>query len=268
MKLKIIIILLYLIFINYIVYNEDQTKTSQYNEITLSGSEKWILNNIEYNIEGTALIGEALFVVKVLIDETPTKENENMAKQIAKYAIMNDYFMKAKHTILNNQKVNLYDGIGIAIIKKDKILNLSNAKGYRFNFKTIDLLNEINTEKLPESLNSNELNKLIKEYIEFYNINNVPLIYNMYGDNAKKQVSFEKFKNSLESSTKIIDKITEGSYSEYIYLGKKGGLRGYYIYYDIKFTSNNILYNIGTLRIQIVDEEKGYSIYGFKTYIY
>lgn len=76
---NIVIILICCFFLSYTNCFAGNTKTSQEPEIQVSGEETWMVQGVEYTIEGTMLVRSApypnhLYAIRVLISEKPSEK--------------------------------------------------------------------------------------------------------------------------------------------------------------------------------------------------
>jgi hypothetical protein len=121
------------------------TKTSQGAEPKITGEEKWIIDGELYEIEGTMLVQvqpfpSHLFAIKVLVSEDPGAHHRYLAKKIAKYALDNNYYEKAKTKYkIGGKPLLITPKIGVAVIEKKGLFIVSSSSGYRFQFKLDEL---------------------------------------------------------------------------------------------------------------------------------
>lgn len=119
-------------------------KTSPYPEQQVSGSEKWVIDENSYLIDGTMIVRVStnpnyLYAIRMMIDEDPGSQHELIAKAVAKYAFKHGYFDKAKGFKYNNNPIKLMPKIGVAVIRQANNLFVKHNTGYRFQFELNDI---------------------------------------------------------------------------------------------------------------------------------
>ena len=146
--MKIInVLLLFIIF--FLTMNscevQHSPKSSPFPEITVTGSEVWIIDGNEYSIIETAIIifpdEKPFLAVKVAVDSPVDSEKVEIAKSIAKYAADNGYIKKANGLYLkkDNKPVEISRDIGVSMIYQTEKGIISKSSGYNFKFTENEL---------------------------------------------------------------------------------------------------------------------------------
>lgn len=122
----------------------DNVKTSPGKEIQVTGAEQWKIAGSQYHIDGTMLVKIRpnpifLYVIRVFVTHDPGKQDKHMARQIARYALVNDYLARAKAIKVSGKPVQLVPDLGVAVVHKIPGLFYSSFKGYKFLFKLSEL---------------------------------------------------------------------------------------------------------------------------------
>jgi hypothetical protein len=119
------------------------TRTSQNPEIPITGAEVWKVNGTNFNIEGTACLimgnDQTLFIVKALCDFSPNASHKPIACNLAKYALDHTYPAKLKQASWNGKGIPFSGSIGVALIQKQNIGNVSASSGWRYPFTVQEL---------------------------------------------------------------------------------------------------------------------------------
>lgn len=243
------------------IYSES-TRTSQFNEVKIINGGIWEVSKKEVDIEGCFLIGNSLFAIKAVVDDINDKD---FAKKIAAQSLINDSFLFTNAIAEDNNLSIIDDTVGIALIDKTSlpkigIIDLSTAKGHRYQFKIKDLLASLNTQELPIFFKNKDYQKeFIDKYCSYFNRNKIDNLYEFYGDFAEKMVTYETYEKGHFERKKVFKEIIPQKLKYYFYVGKSNGLRGYYLYYKINITSD--IYNQnGYLRLLAVEDNEKFNI--------
>jgi hypothetical protein len=259
MKTKIFIFSL--ILFTSLLYGQAQTKTSQFEDVPISGNEKWTISQKTFNIEGTSIVGRTLFVIKVLIDDQPSEKYMDDAKEIAKYAIKTDRYIKAGLVSINDELISLNESIGVALIKNEST-DSSAATGYRFHFFVSDLANEMNIHTPSNDYITIELPAFLKNYLAYYNSGNFDELYSTFSSEYQSQISLEKFKTAMNLTKSKFSSIKNINFLFPLYLGSRGGVDGYNIYLHTDLESTNLTFKEAYLKLLILYDGSVYKYFG------
>lgn len=248
-----------IILLPMLCFAQMQTQTSEYEDMPLTGNAVWKINDKTYEIEGTSVIGRCLYAVKVLVNDTPSEKNSNEAKEIAKYAIKNDYYIQAGLNSIAGKQIKLADAIGVAFIQKDSSSMIT--MGYRFAFSIDELVKEMNFEKMQNKFLETDLNDFLDNYVKYFNSDNFLDIYSSLSEEYKSQISYYSFLASMEKNKSIFNHINSIEYLYFLYLGERSGVKGFNVY--IKAT---ILVGdnekTGYMKILFIEDDNSYKYMG------
>ena len=251
-----------LLFFCIVVYGQQQTKTSQYEDIPFTGNETWNVSGATYQIEGTSIVGRSLFVVKVVTQDEPTKALEPQAKEIAMYAIKTDKYINSGLVSIADALVNLNPSIGIAFIKKDSNGFVNSAHGYQFHFLVSELVHDSNAHSPDTTFVSDDLEKFMSNFKEKYNSDQFEDLYSTFSDDYRNQISLETFKESMARNKKLFSAVSDFKYMYSIYLGAKGGIDGYAVYFHSTLNSATLQFHEGYLKLIFINNAGTYEYMG------
>lgn len=276
MKKILVLIIILFIFLSCIDNkNENDTnndekydkyyQTSEYEELIITFPEIWIIDGNEVETQGTWVVGKALFTVKILIEEEPTEEMKPFAKKIALSAVKNGYRKNVEQLNKYSEDFHVRDLVGISFIDVDKGGNLKSNQGYNFVFYLEDLIEEDFEEKqetLPNTFTSSEINDLEDKLFNYFSEADVDKIHSIYRGQSLEDISIDESTDNFKKMFKLIKDISSVKYHFYTYLGKKGGIRGYYAYFKIKYFNTHIEEETEDfIRLLIIDDHPKYGIY-------
>ena len=120
-----------------------QTRTTRNPEIPITGPEVWDINGTAYQIEGTSWLlmgnGRSLFVIKAIVEFTPSASHRPVAAQLAKYATDNGYTDKMKGRTWQGRPVPYSGSIGVTLCQTRGLGSAHVFAGYRYNFDNEEL---------------------------------------------------------------------------------------------------------------------------------
>lgn len=128
------------------VCSAQRIQSSTNPEIPLTANETWKISGTEYEVEETAALimgnGEALLVIKVLVDFVPDQSHQSIARLIAKHAIDERYEDKVVALTWNGKLVEFSGSVGVALVKRTGTGPTAMNYGWRYSFKKSDLIEE------------------------------------------------------------------------------------------------------------------------------
>jgi len=123
----------------------NQTRSSPYPQMTLSGEETWTIDAVDYHIAETILIiypgQQHLFSVIVHVDKIEGESQRDIAIKIAKHALERGYLYQTLRVRRSGEPVSVGPWIGIALVESNNLGVSKLSHGYRFQF-SIEELNE------------------------------------------------------------------------------------------------------------------------------
>ncbi|MBN1648184.1 MAG: hypothetical protein JW874_09140 [Spirochaetales bacterium] len=214
-------------------------QVSDYSEMPITYPEVWSINGIDYQIPQTVITGNALYTIHAIVDFQPSMDSEceEIARAIARYAILNGYLNNALKYNLYNPEFHIFpEVIGVALIHIDNT-ETGEISGSRFGIILEDLFQdpyEVIEFILPESFNIQselELKSTLEEIIKSRRFGRV---LELYSENALDDFDNDDARMRIQVMWSLAEDIKFQGDSFFIYTGQKSGINGYDFYFPIE----------------------------------
>ena len=245
------------------------SEVSQYSEQFITMPEIWNIEGVDYQIRGTVITGGSLFTVHAYLDHLPVQDdfNEEIANKIAKYSVESGYLENTiKYTSYNEPITMRENMVAVALIK---ILDEKEGKiaGAKFAFTIDELYGQpisLPHFPLPASFTESERVKLKNRLMEISESRFFDDMYTLYCDDALDDINLEEDKIKTRVELSLAKEIRFEGDDFTVYLGNKGGRRGFHHYVPIKIkpAADESIEIDSFFQILLIDDINEIKIYG------
>jgi len=117
---------------------------------------------------------------------------------------------------------------------------------------------------LPAVMSEGVRQKILKRFIEAFNVADYKALYELFGEEAKGQFSQQQLEQKFKKFIELFHAIDDGEFS-YSEAGRnKGSTQTYILYYSLKFSEQSEIGRTGILKITLAVDGPSYQIYGIR----
>ncbi len=118
------------------------------------------------------------------------------------------------------------------------------------------------TEPLPAYITKEVRQRIYDDVRRAYNSRDSELIWNLFSELARAQMNRKELEDSYKQLWEWFGDVEDGTYSHYEFVGKRGNMKAFNLYYVVSLTDQSKFGNKAELKIMIADDGSEYGIFG------
>jgi hypothetical protein len=120
----------------------------------------------------------------------------------------------------------------------------------------------MNIQKPTSEYLENGLKTFLDNFVKYYNDGKISDLYDSFSADYKNQISLDEFSKAMKNYKERFGGITDWKYLYSVYLGNRGGIDGFNIYFHTDLQSDYLIFKEGFLKLLMLHDGNEIKYFG------